>query len=335
MLGILGYEWDTYEVEVESGSTDQSNGPDSCGYKYYDTQIWFTNEFNTTTVKKPDQINLINWLNQSAEGKERNLLLTGNDIGYELVETGEETLSFYQTWLASEYLDNQVGSVLVDSVPGLRDHVGGYDFMTYEDGACLLTGGCPILNYFDVVGPRSGVVGNETVADYVKQDSSTRPAGVAYTHQTMGYQTVNLGFGMEFMMDSMLPNGYFKSGVADRSNLMQNIMSYFGESPTGPGTGVVDGGRRNELSHAFPNPFNPVTRIAYSVKEGGPALIEVYNVAGRVVRTLLETDLEAGASGYVVWDGRDDAGDRCASGVYFYRISAPGFETTRKMVMLK
>ena len=337
MLEILGYEWDTYEVEVESGSTDQSNGPDSMGYKYYDTAIWFSNEFNSTTVEKNDQINLINWLQQAGEGKERNLLITGNDIGYELIETSLETLGFYETWLASEYVDNAVGSVLVDSVPGVRDHAGGYDFMTHDDGRCIVTGGCPIINYFDVVNARSGVAGNEVAVDYVKNDSSTRPAGVAYTHATLGYQTVNLGFGMEFMMDNMQASrtqGYFTTGIEDRVDLMGNIMSYFGKLPSGPGTGVVNG-VRNELSHAYPNPFNPVTRIAYSVKEAGPVMIEVYNVAGRVVRTLLDTEADAGTSGFVVWDGTNDGGERCASGVYFYRIAAPGFTTSRKMVMLK
>jgi hypothetical protein len=140
---------------------------------------------------------------------------------------------------------------------------------------------------------------------------------------------------MEFMMDSMLPSGYYETGIWDRSNLMQNIMNYFALPPDGPGTGVVGASARNELSHAYPNPFNPQTRIAYSVKESGPVLIEVYNVSGRVVRTLLESEMDAGASGYVVWDGTDDAGERCASGVYFYRIAAPGFSTSRKMVMLK
>jgi hypothetical protein len=160
---------------------------------------------------------------------------------------------------------------------------------------------------------------------------------VAYTHQTLGYQTVNLGFGMEFMMDGMQSArtpGYFSTGLEDRTDLMGNIMDYFGKVPSGPGTGVVDG-VRNELSHAYPNPFNPVTRIAYSVKEAGPVTIDVYNVAGRVVRTLLDTDVDAGASGFVVWDGTNDGGERCASGVYFYRIAAPGFTTSRKMVMLK
>jgi hypothetical protein len=335
MLDILGYEWDVYDVEVPSGTNEQSHGPDSVAYKYYDTQVWFTNEFNSYTIEPFDQSNLVNWLNQSGAGKERNLLLTGNDIGYELVEAGTETLFFYSTWLASAYQANAVGSVVVDSLPGVRDHAGDYDFMTHGDGECILTGGCPSINYFDVVDRRSGVAGNEIVADYVKADASTRPAGVAYTHPTMGYQTVNLGFGMEFMVDGLLPSGYFETGVEDRSDLMGNILNYFGRTPSGPGTGVADGSAKNELSHAFPNPFNPMTRIAYSVKEAGPVSIEVYNVAGRVVRRLLEEELDAGSSGYVVWDGTDDAGERCASGVYFYRIAAPGFRTSRKMVMLK
>jgi len=334
MLGILGYEWETYEVEVESGSTNQANGPDSSGHKYYDTQIWFTNRFDSRAITGADQANLIGWLQQAGEGKERNLVISGNNWGTQLMDSNTETLSFYETWMASYYLDNTVGSVVVDSVPGLRDHAGGYDFMTHADGECIVRGACPYLHSFDVAEPYPGISGNETVADYVKQDTDTRPAGVAYTHQTLGYQTVNLGFGMEFMMDSMLPGGYYETGVWDRANLMGNIMDYFGQIPDGPGTGVVSG-VRNELSHAYPNPFNPVTKITYSVREAGPVSIEIYNVAGRVVRTLLDTEVEAGASGYVVWNGTDDGGERCASGVYFYRIAAPGFTTSRKMVMMK
>jgi len=335
MLDILGYEWDVYDVEVPSGTNTQSRGPDSVAFKYYDTQVWFTNEFNAYTIEAFDQANLVYWLQQSSDGKERNLLLTGNDIGFELMEAGDETLSFYETWLASSYLENTVGSVLQDSVPTLRDKSGGYDFMTHGDGEYILTGGCPSINYFDVVEPRAGIGGNETVADYIRQDSSVRPAGAAYTHQTLGYQTVNLGFGMEFMMDGMLPGGYYGTGMEDRADLMGNIMDYFGKVPSEPATGVVGGGARNELSHAFPNPFNPITRIAYSVKESGPVTIEVYNVAGRVVRTLLDAEVEAGAAGYVVWDGTDRGGEQCASGVYFYRIAAPGFTESHKMIMLK
>ncbi|MEE8572012.1 MAG: T9SS type A sorting domain-containing protein [Gemmatimonadota bacterium] len=341
MLEILGYEWDTYDVDVPSGS-QQSEGPDTIAYKYYDTQIWFFNEFNAYLLWAVDQENLMTWLNQSGEGKERNLLLTGNDVGFELMETGKETLSFYETWLASEYLGDAVGVVTEDSVPGLRERPGGWTFMDFDDGEAILRGGCPILNNFDRVQPYAGIAGTELVADYVKLDTNTEPAGVAYTHQTLDYQTVNLGFGMEFMMDgtgaggsaNYTPEGYYHTGVEDRVNLLANIMGYFGQVPSGDPTGVVTG-VKNELTHAYPNPFNPVTRIAYSVKEAGPVTIEVYNVAGKVVRTLLDTELDAGSKGFVVWDGTSEAGDRCASGVYFYRIAAPGFTESHKMIMLK
>ncbi len=333
MLEILGYVYDVYDVEVPSGSTDQSDGPDTTGMAYYHTQIWFTNDFNAYTIKPVDQVNLIQWL--SAAGVERNLLMTGNDIGFELMEAGKETLAFYETFLASHYLENTVGAVLIDSVPGLEDHAGDWDFMTHDDGYCLVRGGCPALNQFDVVEPFSGIAGTEIVADYVRADSERKPAGVAYTHATAGYQTVNLGFGMEFMMGSMLGSGHYETGLHDRLDLMQNIMDYFAITPTADGTGIVDGVARNTLAQAYPNPFNPVTKIAYSVKDAGRVTVRVYNAAGRTVRTLLDEEMAAGTNGHVVWDGRNGHGERCGSGVYFYRIEAPGFAASRKMVMLK
>jgi len=113
---------------------------------------------------------------------------------------------------------------------------------------------------------------------------------------------------------------------------MANILAYFGMTP---GTGASNNRIGNALLEARPNPFNPMTEIAFSVKETGPVVIRVYSVAGRVVRTLLDTELEGGTDGRVVWDGSDDGGKRCASGVYYYRIRAPGYTASKKMVMLR
>ncbi len=345
MLEILGYDWEVYDVEVPSGSI-KSEGPDTAGLKYYHTAIYWFNDFNAYTLWPIDQYYLEQWLAQASGGKERNLLLTGNDVGYELMETGKETLGFYTTWLASQYVANTIGT-LADTVPGLIDKVEetnpDFVFMNYDDGECVLAGACPDpLEEFDVVGKASGYNSNQVVADYIDHTGAHQPAGCAYT-ATSGYQTVNLGFGMEFMMDgtwdggsnNYTAEGYFKTGISDRVNMMENIMTYFGLTPSGPGTGVDDALVANKLSQAYPNPFNPVTKIAYSVKQAGPVKIEVYNVAGKVVRTLLDTELDAGDSGYVVWDGTSDTGEKCASGVYFYRIAAPGFTEAKKMVMLK
>jgi len=99
--------------------------------------------------------------------------------------------------------------------------------------------------------------------------------------------------------------------------------------------GVDEVVTRPVAARNYPNPFNPVTNIAYSVREAGPVTIDVLNVAGKVVRTLLDTDVQANTEGTVVWNGRDDHGTECASGVYFYRVKTDKGSETRKMVMLK
>jgi len=336
-LDVLGFEYDVFDVAVPSGSI-KSEGPDTCGMKYYDTQIWFTNEFDSYTILRFDQRNLIAWLSEASAGRERNLLLTGNDIGKELIGDGDDTLGFYGDWLAVEYLANSVGPVLVDSLPGLRDFAGGFDFMTYDDRQCILRGACPELSYFDVIQPNPGIDGAELVAEYVKADLTTRPAGVAYT-DTSGYQTVTLGFGVEFMSDLLLPDGHYATGTSDRVDLMANIMEYFQKAPTGPGTGSEGNGVFvTKLSQARPNPFNPATTIAYSLASRSRVTIRVYDVAGRVVTTLVDGEVDAGPH-VIVWDGRTDSGERAASGVYFVRMETTGptdgFRATRKLVFLK
>ncbi|MFH1689557.1 MAG: FlgD immunoglobulin-like domain containing protein [Candidatus Eisenbacteria bacterium] len=241
------------------------------------------------------------------------------------------------SWLATEYLDDAVGEVEVDSVPGLRDFAGGFDFMTHDDQECVLRGGCPELALFDVIQPRPGVAGAELVAEYVKADMTMLPAGVAYTDST-GYQTVTLGFGIEFMSDLQLPNGQFASGSSDRVNLMANIMGYFGKTPTGPPTGVDESVFVTRLSQARPNPFNSLTTIEYSVAAESRVAIRVYDAAGLIVRTLV--DASAGPGEHrAIWDGTTDTGQRAASGVYFIRMEASGEHTSyreaRKLVLLK
>lgn len=89
-----------------------------------------------------------------------------------------------------------------------------------------------------------------------------------------------------------------------------------------------------ELSQNYPNPFNPMTTIEYSLPTKSHVVIEIYNVLGRKVRTLINRERPAGT--YTVdWDGNCESGIRAASGVYLYRIKAEGFVSSRKMIMLK
>ncbi len=90
----------------------------------------------------------------------------------------------------------------------------------------------------------------------------------------------------------------------------------------------------NRLEQNFPNPFNPSTTLAFSMKDDGNVNLTIYDVAGRRVRELVDEPRRRGAY-KVVWDGRNEAGETVASGVYFYKLVASAFTSTKKMTILK
>jgi hypothetical protein len=88
------------------------------------------------------------------------------------------------------------------------------------------------------------------------------------------------------------------------------------------------------LEQNYPNPFNPTTTIIYSLPEGRDVHIAVYDVAGRKITELVNNYQTAG-SYEVTWNGKDDAGNSVASGVYFSTIKAGNVVQTRKMMLMK
>jgi hypothetical protein len=92
---------------------------------------------------------------------------------------------------------------------------------------------------------------------------------------------------------------------------------------------------RPALHQNSPNPFNPVTSIAYDLPARGRVTLRIYDVSGKVVRDLVDAELPAG-SHTASWNGLDDAGRRIASGIYLYRLVFDNVPVdTKKMLMLK
>jgi hypothetical protein len=88
------------------------------------------------------------------------------------------------------------------------------------------------------------------------------------------------------------------------------------------------------LDQNYPNPFNPSTTISYSLKEDGKVALEVYNIKGQLVKTLAGGDMNKGKQS-IVWEGKDNAGTQCASGIYLYKLRTGNTTITRKMMLLK
>ena len=89
-----------------------------------------------------------------------------------------------------------------------------------------------------------------------------------------------------------------------------------------------------ELYQNYPNPFNPQTTIEYFLPRASRVKIEIFNILGQKVRTLIDTYLEPGRY-RVHWDGTDDRGIKVTSGIYIYRLVAGDVVISKKMVLLK
>ncbi|MDP8220270.1 MAG: T9SS type A sorting domain-containing protein, partial [Candidatus Stygibacter frigidus] len=88
------------------------------------------------------------------------------------------------------------------------------------------------------------------------------------------------------------------------------------------------------LTGNYPNPFNPETTIKMALKTNGLVRIDIYNVRGQMVRTLVNEYMDAGNHD-IIWNGVDDHGQKLGSGVYFYNMKFGKYTSTKKMILMK
>jgi hypothetical protein len=88
------------------------------------------------------------------------------------------------------------------------------------------------------------------------------------------------------------------------------------------------------LYQNHPNPFNPVTTIGFDIPEQASVKLSIYDVSGKLVRTLVDEEMDSGRK-TVIWNGRDMAGREAASGVYFYYLETPAHRQSKKMILLR
>jgi len=91
-----------------------------------------------------------------------------------------------------------------------------------------------------------------------------------------------------------------------------------------------------ELRQNYPNPFNPSTTIDFSVPDEGKGIttLHIYDLRGRLVRTLIDEELSPGNFS-LHWDGKTDLGEKVSSGTYLYRLEVGDFTTTKKMILVE
>jgi len=163
---------------------------------------------------------------------------------------------------------------------------------------------------------------------YPEYEGETYAAGIQSSQMnaaTYTARTVWLGFSWMAIRDMECQS------PSIRNRLMDEIRSWFQM----PGPMDITGTETSaayRLSQNYPSPFNPMTTIEFDIREKGQVRLRIYNVAGQLVRTLVDGELETG--GYAEdWNGLNDAGSKVASGVYFYRLESGEFESVKKVVL--
>ena len=88
------------------------------------------------------------------------------------------------------------------------------------------------------------------------------------------------------------------------------------------------------LNQNYPNPFNPTTQINYELPNHNFVNIDIYDVIGHKIKSLVSSNQEAGYKS-VVWNATNELGQPVSAGMYIYTIQAGEFRQTKKMVLLK
>ncbi|MCF7857967.1 MAG: T9SS type A sorting domain-containing protein [Candidatus Cloacimonetes bacterium] len=122
-------------------------------------------------------------------------------------------------------------------------------------------------------------------------------------------------------------------GIKARIDFSENQNNYYIVSFNEPGNNVPEV-TKTSLDQNYPNPFNPSTTIAYSLQNDGMAELNVYNIKGQLVKTLVNGEQPAGLY-EAVWNGKDNNEKNISSGVYFYKLSTKDETIMKKMLMLK
>ncbi len=199
--------------------------------------------------------------------------------------------------------------------------ISGVESDTITNGMSFdLSGGTGAGNqlYPDVLEPR--IRWAEPILTYDSYSGSeTGSAAIKIHHPYFEYKAVYLGFGFEAIdSDSM------------RNVFMEMALNWFGISSGIDGEDEVQSiPKTYSLGQNYPNPFNAVTKISYTLPRDSQVKLEIYNILGQRVTTLVEGKQKSGYK-TTVWDA-----NLFASGIYFYRLRAGDFMETRRMILLK
>jgi hypothetical protein len=350
-----GYCYDKYDI---SGGGSNVHVHWLCTWNTdYDAVVWFTGPyFSNYLFDAEAQREMRNYL--AGGGK---VVLAGDRTAFSAAPESEGGAG--EDSLGGEFLSGIMGADYLDEIdsPFTKPYIYGVGMASVnvfgtptavDFDTMLVYRGCPYLKDMSWIkaeaNPPAGYV-VQTLVDVANPDVTDADLVTYVEYQNSG-QSVLINFDLCGAInrnyqycDGNVPAGYdpFTPGNYEgRSDLMLMILEdIFGLPSNGTGGGgTTDVPKRTTFQWALhqnaPNPVAGVTEVRYEVARKSDVSIKVYNAMGQLVTTLVDGRVEPGR--YAAhWDGKNTAGERVSSGVYFYKMNAAGFNATKKMLIVR
>jgi hypothetical protein len=194
------------------------------------------------------------------------------------------------------------------------------------------SGGCPDPRTMDLVRASAGGV---ALAEFTAPDGSggvyPYAAAIRKITERPLRDVVSLSYSLAAVRN--LIDDEPAGTLAARTRLLGDVLTAFGQDLPVPTASAPAAPRRLAIS-SHPNPFNPRATVVYELPAAGHVVVDVVDLRGRRIRTLLDAVKPAG-TGHVIWDGTDDHGRACASGLYFHVLRSGGETRLGKMMLVR
>jgi len=194
---------------------------------------------------------------------------------------------------------------------------------------------------------------NEELVFYAFNSSPNRlfivdgvTAAIEWDSQSEGFTTINIAGYLELTYNGLNENYGYGSPFCDVNNDGIYEIAFYaydgsvsriyivGSSGSSSVKNINIFPSSSKLEQNYPNPFNPSTTIRYILAGPENISIKIYNVSGQVIKEITRDQNQAGEY-EVVWDGKNDFGNRVSSGTYFYQIKAGNYVEAKKMILIK
>jgi hypothetical protein len=343
---VEGMDFDVYMVQSpDSGAGNGigtpglhgATGNQLGGYRvilYTSGATWFDTLSDGSHGNGNDLRTLNEW---SALSGERFIAYFGDKLARELYWTSSNSRSYLWDTMGVDYRGYNVADVIAGQVAprvmpsGIVTGIFTTDYVSF--------GGCPGLEVFDYVVPSSG--SGAVTGHFFSDSEGNGYMGVAasvwreYSVVAQGttWRRVAVTFPYSFaaIRHGDMADG---SGRSSRAVLLGELLHGFGLAAGANPTGLAPIQRRFALGQNFPNPFNARTRIVFELPELQRVRLLIFDLRGRLVRTLVDAELDAGVHA-TDFDGRDDGGISVASGVYVYRLETAEGKVKHRMALVR